>query len=428
MNRRLALSALVIALASGSAWASTGTPFAVAGYGVTVSSNGVLVAPTNFWDANRASILGATTVTNETDPRWSAVSNTVRAQAAAGAAAAAWGNHATNGYVTGVGGFWSNGLSEMVMTVWVVTGFDMLVDVSGDYVLGGYDTLYSVDGEGNTNSSTFPWLKSVDGLYACWIETGMATRVIAPIGDREKGLADIPYCLRLFGSYSGNPEGTYEGRSYSALDFGFAWMTRLQTTITVTRATSARGLVVCVGGNVMVDTNDLRYRSAITSETDSTWTSVSNTVRTQAAAGAAAAAWGDHSTNGYFKAGYTRYLARSTSGGEIWVTASRTGVTATVVGSGITINNPLSAMIQSLSIRWNGQTLGTTFTVNMGTNDWGNTSASNRGKPVKSIIREDGASWTEVQTASISFNSSTFTEFTIANLISTCINSVELRW
>lgn len=357
------------------------------GIAVMVGPDGRVITPSGFWASNAPDITGATTVTNELDPKWASVSNDVLTML----------ELMGLDYVLGV-----DEPTSRVTSKRVLFGTNIATWTEGAYLtFDGQDPAYT-------------------GTWVMWLNGKAINGATGP--------GDPGYTGGMYVDINnGTPVGPGSTKYAIYVQSGVVMLEGVDVNQALEDASAHIGADFTVSNSTAhgITTADVASWNAAT---NGLWSTVSNSVMTQAASGATAAAWGDHSTNGYIRSSYTRYMARSTSGGEIWVCASKTGVTATVVGSGITVNNPVNAIIQSMTVRWNGQTLGTTFTVNMGTNDWANSSASNRGKPVKAVYREDGGSWTEVQTASISFNPSTYTEFTIGNLISTCINSVELRW
>ena len=73
---------------------------------------------------------------------------------------------------------------------------------------------------------------------------------------------------------------------------------------------------------------------------------------------------------------------------EIYVVATTTNVTAERVGTVITMTIPEDTVVLSMRIRWDGS-LGSTFTLDMGTNDMDNASLSDRWGALFQAYRED---------------------------------------
>lgn len=369
----------------------------------------------------------------ELDPRWSSVSNVVLSVTGRAAIAHAWGNHATNGYLTAdtmplLDAYMTNGTPQFWMSAYLVTGVDLVPDCSGYY----YPRALLAAGQ-----VTNVWFEHESGGFAIWSAwsntyqfAGTFIGQIDALGlDCNAASPGMPTWqqlgVKLDGEYTPGGYGLPPG---SGLGEGTAFVTRIATTITLARATSGSGLVISVGGNIMVHSTDPRVTGAVTNEADPKWSAVSNAVAISTGRAATAFSWGNHATNNYLTTAasrVTRYMARSTSGNEVWVLASQTGVTATVVGSGITIVNPVNATIHGISVRWNGSTLGTSFTLDAGTNDWANTALGNRFAPTMIAYREDTGA--QVNTASITLNTSDQKQITVGSLISTCINRVDLR-
>jgi|GEM_PF-5931523 len=91
-----------------------------------------------------------------------------------------------------------------------------------------------------------------------------------------------------------------------------------------------------------------------------------------------------------FSEGYNmfRYEAMDTENEEIYVVATTTNVTAKRVGTVITMTIPEDTKVLSMRIRWDGS-LGSTFTLDMGTNDMDNASLSDRWGALFQAYRED---------------------------------------
>lgn len=359
------------------------------------------------------------TATNELDPYWAAVSNSVQTKAGNGETAYGWGNHAASGY-------WTNGLQEAVMSAWVVTGFDWSgPEPSGTFVLGGYDSHYVGEAEGTITSV---WLRSTDGLWAEWGDFYGLGRMIGPIAYHGADPVTIPGLLYWYNFYAtaADPPGYdaahgHWNAAYVPLgSAGTAFVSYVESTVTVQRAASGGGLVISVNGVRTVAADDPRVTGALTN-------GAAYATASQGTSADTAFGWGNHATNGYLKsaASYTRYLARSTSGNEVWVMASQTGVTAAVVGSGVTLSYAVPCDIKSIDVRWNGASLGTSFTLDIGTNVWPSTSMANRSAPTVTCYREDTRS--PFATFSVSLGDPAFSQITIGSLISTTINRVHIE-
>lgn len=119
----------------------------------------------------------------------------------------------------------------------------------------------------------------------------------------------------------------------------------------------------------------------------------------------------------------SRYEACSDAGNEILVSATATGVTATIVGNGITVAIPADCTLLSMRVRWNGAD-STTFTVDLGTNDMANSSLADRWGATMRAYREDtGAS---ISTASIKLETGAHDQITVQGLVDSVVNHVVL--
>lgn len=121
----------------------------------------------------------------------------------------------------------------------------------------------------------------------------------------------------------------------------------------------------------------------------------------------------------------SRYIARTNSGGEVYVSASRTGVTASVSGSVLTFSIPASTVLHSARIRWNGSG-GTSLTIDTGTADMVNTGASNRWGAVASVFREDTGA--RLATASLALDTANFSKITVNGLWDAGVNNIVICW
>lgn len=83
-----------------------------------------------------------------------------------------------------------------------------------------------------------------------------------------------------------------------------------------------------------------------------------------------------------------RYAARTNSGEEINVLATGLGVTASRTSTTITMTIPAGVRVLSLTVRWDGS-LGSGYTLDMGTADMGNTALTDRWGALFSACRED---------------------------------------
>lgn len=85
-----------------------------------------------------------------------------------------------------------------------------------------------------------------------------------------------------------------------------------------------------------------------------------------------------------------RYAAQTTENEEIYVLATTTNITASRAGTTITLNIPAGTRLLSVVGRWPGNTLGSTFTLALGTNDMANADAASRWPAVGfAVWRED---------------------------------------
>ena len=84
-----------------------------------------------------------------------------------------------------------------------------------------------------------------------------------------------------------------------------------------------------------------------------------------------------------------RYSAMTNASEQIEVLASGTNITAARVGTTITVTIPAGVKLLSMSLRWDGVNNGSTFNLNLGTNDMPNASAINRWGAVAQFYRED---------------------------------------
>jgi len=84
-----------------------------------------------------------------------------------------------------------------------------------------------------------------------------------------------------------------------------------------------------------------------------------------------------------------RYSAMTNANEQIEVLASGTNITAARVSTTITVTIPNGVKLFSMSLRWDGVNNGTTFNLDLGTNDMANASIVNRWGAVAQFYRED---------------------------------------
>lgn len=111
-----------------------------------------------------------------------------------------------------------------------------------------------------------------------------------------------------------------------------------------------------------------------------------------------------------------RYQACATTDYEIYVLASKTGITANVSGDLVTMTIPAGTVLLSARVRWPGSSGTSSFTLNLGTNDMVNTSLQNRWGASFSACREDTGAY--LTTASCRLDTANHSKLIISGLIS----------
>lgn len=129
----------------------------------------------------------------------------------------------------------------------------------------------------------------------------------------------------------------------------------------------------------------------------------------------------------YTAGGAYRYqVVASPAGKETWVLASSTNVTAAWVGTGLTLTIPAGTVMSRVAVHWDASSYGTSFTVDVGTNDMVNTSMGNRWAPTVAVYREDtGAYIASAQGALVTANHA---QTTVSGLQSLQFNKVMLDY
>ena len=89
------------------------------------------------------------------------------------------------------------------------------------------------------------------------------------------------------------------------------------------------------------------------------------------------------------KTSIQRYFARNTVDSEIQVVASGPGITATVIGSGVSLSIPAGVVLISCQVRWPAAFGSDTFTLDLGTADMPNTTDANRWGGIFQAWRND---------------------------------------
>lgn len=121
----------------------------------------------------------------------------------------------------------------------------------------------------------------------------------------------------------------------------------------------------------------------------------------------------------------TRYQVYATADKEMYVLATATGITATVVGTGITLTIPSGVCLVSARIRWPG-TDGTTITLDLGTTDMANSSLADRWGCNCAVYREDTGAL--ITTASAKLVTATHDQIQIQGLHDTQVNHIKLAF
>lgn len=118
-----------------------------------------------------------------------------------------------------------------------------------------------------------------------------------------------------------------------------------------------------------------------------------------------------------------RYQAGTTANKEIYVSASATGITSTIVGTGITLAIPTNCVLNSVRMRWPG-TDGTTVTLNLGTNDMLNAALASRWGCTFACYREDTGAF--LPAAATKLDNANHSQVIIQGLDSAQINHIVL--
>jgi hypothetical protein len=121
---------------------------------------------------------------------------------------------------------------------------------------------------------------------------------------------------------------------------------------------------------------------------------------------------------------WSRYQAYVDSASTVDVLASRTNVTATVADNLVQFTIPSGTRLSSARIRWNGS-VSTTFAVDVGTTDMGNSTVTNRWVPTVSGYREDSGAVLELTP---SLDVTNMTRVFVGPVITSVWNAVKLDW
>lgn len=120
-----------------------------------------------------------------------------------------------------------------------------------------------------------------------------------------------------------------------------------------------------------------------------------------------------------------RYQACATAGQEVYVLASGEGITATILGTGITITIPSGVRLVSARVRWPG-TSGTTITLDLGTADMANSGLADRWGCTAAVYREDTGA--QILTAAAKLVVGTHDQVQVTGLHDTQVNHIVLHW
>lgn len=127
---------------------------------------------------------------------------------------------------------------------------------------------------------------------------------------------------------------------------------------------------------------------------------------------------------GALPAGRFAYASRTTSGAEHYVSASTTGMTTSVTGSGVTLANPYNGSLYDIDIRWPAGS-GTSFTIDVGTNDTFNMTAATRRPPLAAAWNETGGS--QITTITVTMGA-TLSQYTVNGLNNSDTTRVKLHF
>jgi hypothetical protein len=116
-----------------------------------------------------------------------------------------------------------------------------------------------------------------------------------------------------------------------------------------------------------------------------------------------------------------RYVAMATASEQIEVLATTTNITAARVGTTVTMTIPAGTRLLSMRLRWDGVNNGSTFNLNLGTNDMSNSGVTDRWGAMFFAYREDTGAL--IAGASCRLDTSNYDVLIIQGLPTACISN-----